>query len=87
MNWYVYIIETEDHYYYTGISTDVDRRFNQHLNGNGAKFFAGRKPLQVVYSEGGHTRSSATIREIEIKRLSHTEKERLCIESTKYDYI
>ena len=78
MDWFVYIIETEDHYYYTGISTDVDRRFNQHLKGEGAKFFAGRKPLRVVYCEGGHTRSSATIREIEIKRLSHTQKEKIC---------
>ncbi len=76
MNWYVYIIETEDHYYYTGISTDVERRFKQHLNGRGAKFFSSRKPLRVVYSEGGHTRSSATIREIEIKRLSHNQKEK-----------
>ncbi len=79
MNWYVYIIEADDHSYYTGISTDVDRRFNQHLNGKGAKFFAGRKPLSVVYCEGGHTRSSATVREIEIKRLSHTQKEKIVL--------
>ena len=44
-NWYVYIIESTDESLYTGITTDVDRRFQQHLNSKGgAKYFRGRRP-------------------------------------------
>jgi putative endonuclease len=44
-NWYVYIIESNDESLYTGITTDVERRFQQHLNHKGgARYFQGRKP-------------------------------------------
>ena len=76
-NWSLYIIEASDHSYYTGITTDIERRFNQHLDGSGAKFFHGRSPLVVVYREEGHNRSSASRREAEIKKLSRSEKQRL----------
>jgi len=77
-NWSVYIIEVSDHSFYTGISTDVERRFEEHSTGPlGAKFFNGRMPLKVIYREDGHTRSSASKREIEIKRLTRREKEML----------
>jgi len=77
-NWSVYIIEVSDHSFYTGISTDVERRFEEHSTGPlGAKFFNGRMPLKVIYREDGHTRSSASKREIEIKRLTRLEKETL----------
>lgn len=77
-NWSVYIIEVSDHSFYTGISTDVERRFEEHSTGPlGAKFFNGRIPLKVIYREDGHTRSSASKREIEIKRLTRREKEML----------
>ncbi len=77
MNWAVYIIETSDGSYYTGITTDVQRRFEQHLNGKGAKFFNTCKPLKVAYQEDGHSRSSASKREIEIKRFNHEQKKAL----------
>lgn len=77
MNWSVYIIQADDLSYYTGISTDVDRRFNQHLEGKGAKFFNGRKPVKVVFVEPEHSRSSAGKREAEIKKLTRDEKIRL----------
>ncbi|HBC56914.1 MAG TPA: GIY-YIG nuclease family protein, partial [Gammaproteobacteria bacterium] len=42
--WYVYIIECSDGAYYTGITTDLKRRFAEHAgNGKGAKFFYGRR--------------------------------------------
>ena len=76
--WSIYIIEASDHSYYTGITTDVERRFDEHLHGKqGAKFFNGRKPLAVVYREDGHDRSSASRREAEIKKLSRIEKKEL----------
>ena len=76
MNWSVYIIESDDHSYYTGITTDVARRFEEHSVGRlGAKFFNGRKPVKVVFQEAGHTRSSASKREAEIKKLTRLQKQ------------
>lgn len=74
MIWYVYIIICSDNSLYTGITTDPERRFRQHAQGTGAKYFRGRRPLGIVYLEPGHTRSSAGCREVRIKRMSHGDK-------------
>jgi putative endonuclease len=76
--WSLYIIEASDASFYTGITTDVERRFEEHLQcRKGAKYFNGRKPISVVYRENGHSRSSASRREAEIKKLSRSEKKSL----------
>jgi putative endonuclease len=81
-NWSVYIIRCDDGSLYTGVSTDVERRFREHLETpRGAKFFSGRKPLEVVFRETGHTRSSAARREAAIKKLSRDTKLRLIREN------
>ncbi len=77
MNWSVYIILCTDGSLYTGISTDVERRFRQHQAGKGAKYFRGRQPLAIAYREEGYTRTSAGRRENTIKKLSRTEKQSL----------
>jgi putative endonuclease len=77
MIWHVYIILCSDRSLYTGITTDPERRFRQHAAGSGAKYFRGRKPLRIVYLEGGHTRSSAGCRELQIKKMSHGDKSAL----------
>ena len=75
MGWYVYIIRASDDSLYTGITTDVQRRFNEHRSPDkGARFFRGRKPLEVVYTETHPDRSSALQRESAIKKLSRGEK-------------
>ena len=75
MNWFVYMIRSDDGSLYTGVTTDVERRFKEHSGGKRrARFFQGRKPLEVVYTESGHTRSTACIREAEIKKLSRMQK-------------
>jgi len=74
MEWSVYIILCDDGSLYTGISTDVQRRFQQHLNGRGAKFFRSHHPLRIVFVEAGHTRSSASVKENVIKRLTRQKK-------------
>lgn len=74
MIWYVYMILCSDNSLYTGITTDPDRRFRQHADGRGAKYFRGRRPLKIVYQEAGHTRSSAAARELQVKRMSHGDK-------------
>jgi putative endonuclease len=77
MDWYVYIIYCNDRSLYTGISNDIIRRMEQHASGHGAKYFRGRKPQRLVYLESGHTRSTASQREAEIKKLSKIEKHHL----------
>lgn len=78
MNWAVYIIRCDDGTLYTGVTTDLERRFREHCDQpRGAKYFNGRKPQEVVYRENGHTRSSACQREAAIKKLSRDEKLRL----------
>ena len=75
MDWTVYIIRCDDHSLYTGVTTDLERRFQEHRGQiRGARYFNGRKPTQVVYTENGHTRSSACQREAAIKKLSRKEK-------------
>ena len=77
MTWQVYIILCSDGSLYTGITTDVKRRFAQHLSGKGAKYFRGRSPSDLVYVENDHDRSSASRREAQIKKLGRVEKRRL----------
>lgn len=76
--WQVYIIRAADGSLYTGITTDIERRWREHYEQRGgAKYFRGRRPERVVYLEPGHSRSSAGSREAAIKRLSRAAKQRL----------
>ncbi len=77
--WFVYIIRCHDNSLYTGITTDIERRFQQHLDGKGAKYFYGRQPQKVVFRESKATKGEALKREIEIKKLTKKEKERLIL--------
>ena len=73
--WYVYIIRASDDSLYTGITTDLERRLMQHQTGKGgAKYFRGRKACDFVYTESGHNRSSASIREAQIKKMTRQQK-------------
>ena len=74
MHWQVYMILCSDNSLYTGITTDIARRLEQHGNGCGAKYFRGRQPRQLIYLESGHTRSTAAQREAAIKKLSRSVK-------------
>lgn len=77
--WFVYMILTEKNRLYTGIATDVERRFVEHLSdpSKGAKFFRSDRPVMVVYCEECENRSLASIRESEIKKLNRLGKELL----------
>lgn len=79
MSWSVYIIRCADGSLYTGITTEVERRFAEHeLQGlKSAKYLRGRAPLELVYSRVVGTRSEAAKEEWRIKRLSKAEKESL----------
>ena len=72
--WQVYIIESSDSKLYTGITTDITLRWQQHQAGKGARFFRGRQPRRLCYLESCSNRSEASKREAAIKQLSRTEK-------------
>lgn len=75
--WYVYIILCEDDSLYTGITTDPQRRFEQHRTGTGSRYTRTHKPLKIVHLEEWKTRSEASIREYEIKQLPSNLKRKL----------
>ena len=73
--WYVYMVRASDQTLYTGITTDPKRRLAEHQSGKaGAKYFRGRKAVEMVYLEQGYNRSTAASREAAIKKLSRAEK-------------
>lgn len=74
---YVYIIECADGSFYTGYTTDVERRIAEHDVGEGAKYTRGRTPVELRHTECFDTKSAAMSREYEIKQLSRPQKERL----------
>ncbi len=77
--WWVYMIRCADGTFYTGISTDVARRFEEHASGSpkSAKYVRGRAPLELIYSKEVGTQSEATIEERRIKRLAKSQKVKL----------
>lgn len=77
--WHVYLIECRDFSVYTGITTDVDRRFAQHLAGKGARYTRARPPVRLLASFPFPDRSSASRAEYEIKQLSPAQKRALCV--------
>lgn len=77
-NWLVYMILTSDNQVYTGITTDMSRRWRAHASGKaGARYFRGRKPSRLCFLEDGHNRSSASKREYAIKLLPANAKRAL----------
>lgn len=75
--YYVYILQCEDGSLYTGITTDVARRFKEHRAGTGGHYTRAHKPKKILYQESVTTRSGALKREAEIKRWPRARKLRL----------
>ena len=65
--YYVYLIECKDGTLYTGITTDIQRRFKEHRLGRGGSYTRSKKVKKVLYTEEHKDRSSALKRETEIK--------------------
>lgn len=73
--YFVYIIQCSDQTLYTGITTDLDRRINEHNSSKlGAKYTKVRRPVKLVYSKEFIDRSEASKEESKIKKLSRQEK-------------
>ena len=75
--WYLYILRCGDGTLYTGITTDVRRRLEDHRAGKGAKYTRGRTPLELVHREECGTHSAALKREAAVKALPRAKKEKL----------
>jgi predicted GIY-YIG superfamily endonuclease len=72
------MIEVDDGTLYTGVTTDVSRRFREHgQRPRGARYFAGRSPVAVVYTEAQPDRGEALRREAAIKKLKRPQKLKL----------
>jgi putative endonuclease len=73
--WFVYMLRCADDTFYTGITTDVERRVDEHNDSKkSANYTRARRPVELVYSEPAENRSKATQREYAIKQLSREEK-------------
>lgn len=73
--YYVYILACNDNSLYTGITTDVVRRFDEHRSGSGGHYTRARGAKKIVYTEVCQNRSSALKREAQIKKLTRAQKE------------
>jgi len=75
MDWIVYIIKASSGKLYTGITKDLNRRFEEHRTSPlGAQFFHFSTPESIVFCESHPNRSEATKREIEIKKMTRKQK-------------
>jgi len=73
--WKVYVLKCADDTLYTGVTTDLERRLDEHNNSKkGAKYTKVRRPVELVYYENCADRVDASRREYEIKQLSRKEK-------------
>jgi putative endonuclease len=86
-NYSIYIIRCADDSLYTGIATDVERRFEEHerSEGKGAKYLRGRGPLRLVLEHEVGDRGDALRLEARIKRLSRARKEDLVRQADALD--
>ncbi|MBA6280818.1 GIY-YIG nuclease family protein, partial [Salmonella enterica subsp. enterica serovar Irumu] len=83
--WYLYLIRTADNALYTGITTDVARRYRQHQTGKGAKALRGKGELTLAFAAQVGDRSLALRIEYRIKQLTKRPKERLWTEREAFE--
>ncbi|HEY4484566.1 MAG TPA: GIY-YIG nuclease family protein [Candidatus Paceibacterota bacterium] len=72
--YFIYLIECGDKSIYTGITTDVKRRFDEHKNGKGGHYTKSKRVIRVLHTEQLKTRSEALKREAEIKSWNRNKK-------------
>ncbi len=89
LDWHLYLLRCRDGSLYTGITTDVARRFAAHQgNGDaGAKYLRGRGHLVLVFQKKLESRSLALGVESKVKKLSKARKEELIRDDTRIDEI
>ena len=83
--WHVYILECMDGTLYTGISTDVARRYAEHLSGRGARYTRTHPPRRLLISIEFASRSEALKAEYSIKQWNPAAKRAFCLQHTQDD--
>ena len=86
-DWYVYMVKCRNGSLYTGIATDVERRFAEHQANKGAKYLRGRGPLKLVFKRRVGERGQALQIERMIKKLPKRKKEDLIQSDTGLEKI
>jgi len=81
--WFVYIIKCKDGTLYTGFTDDLEKRFEAHKNGKGAKYTRSHKPEKVVFFEKHVKKVVALKRERELKKLTREEKLKFILSKNK----
>lgn len=74
MPFYCYLLECADGTLYTGSTNDLERRLQQHHAGLASRYTRSRRPVRLVYSETGDSRSAVMRRELEIKSWNRSKK-------------
>ena len=74
---YTYILRCADGTYYTGWTTDPDRRLKAHNSGKGSKYTRSRLPVELVHLEQFETKEEAMSREWHIKHMTRQKKQAL----------
>lgn len=82
---YVYMLKCSDETYYTGWTTDLDKRLRVHNTGKGAKYTRARLPVVLAYHQVVEDKSNALKEEYRIKHLSRKQKELLVQEYERTD--
>ena len=85
--YYTYIILTEKDTLYCGYTDDVEKRYQAHLTGKGAKYTKAFKPKELVFVKEFSTKSEAQKEEYRIKKLSRKEKMQLITENKNIKFI
>lgn len=75
--YYVYIVRCKGDSFYTGYTKNLKSRVRMHMNGKGARYTRMHKPKELVYVEEFESRAEAMKREKKIKKLNHSQKQRL----------
>lgn len=78
--YYVYMLQCRDGTFYTGFTTDIHRRLEEHSKGFGSRYTRGRRPVKLVYQESFSSLRAALKREYWIKQLTRKDKEVLVLE-------
>jgi putative endonuclease len=80
VSWTLYLLECVDGSLYAGITNDLERRFEMHLAGKGAKYTRARKPLRILARQDFPDRAAASVAEYRLKRLDVAGKRAFCRE-------
>jgi len=78
-DWELYILKCCDGSFYTGITTDLERRLKMHQNGKASRYTRTRRPVEILYHEKCGSRTQALVRECAVKELSRKKKEELTL--------